>query len=110
MLQISHGKFHEDKGAAWDLQTVTVAMCGTPHAMMKNDDKQRIAACVKMGSKYDLRVGDRVYEMEGKESDLDRFPPLEPLFSCSFLCRIRQLILPGGRLKGENLCKIAREL
>ncbi len=83
-IQVSHGKFHQDKGAAWGPQTVTGAMCGAPHAMMKNNDKQRVAACVKMGSQYGFRVGDRVYELDGKESDLGRFPPLKPLSSCSF--------------------------
>ena len=54
--------------------TVSDAMCGAKHTMMKNGtDKDCTLACVKMGSKYALVVGDKVYELDGKESDLQKF-------------------------------------
>ena len=49
-------------------------MCGPKHTMMKNtDDKKCTLECVKMGSPYSLVVGGKVYELAGKEKDLEKF-------------------------------------
>ncbi len=54
--------------------TVTDAMCGAKHTMMKDTpDKKCTLECVKMGSKYGLIVGDKVYDLDGKEGDLEKF-------------------------------------
>ena len=54
--------------------TVTDSMCGAKHTMMKGtSDKDCTIACVKMGSKYGLVVGDKVYELDAKEGDLEKF-------------------------------------
>ena len=64
----------QGKGKAETLTgTVSDAMCGAKHTMMKNaSDKDCTLACVKMGAKYALVVGDKVYELDGKEADLQK--------------------------------------
>ena len=53
---------------------ITDTMCGAKHTMMKNvSDKECTLACVKMGSAYGLVVGDKVYELDGKAGDLEKF-------------------------------------
>lgn len=50
------------------------AMCGAKHTMMQNtSDKDCTLACVKMGSKYALVIGDKAYELDGKVGDLEKF-------------------------------------
>jgi len=54
--------------------SVTDFLCGAKHTMMKNTpDKECTIACVKAGSKYGLVVGDKVYELDGKEADLEKY-------------------------------------
>jgi len=49
-------------------------LCGAKHTMMKDTpDKDCTLACVKAGSKYSLVVGDKVYELDGKEDALAKF-------------------------------------
>jgi hypothetical protein len=48
--------------------TVTDAMCGAKHH--GDDAAACIKGCVSHGSKYGLVVGDKVYELSGKEDDL----------------------------------------
>lgn len=53
--------------------TVNDLMCGAKHNMIKNATaRQYTLACVRLGSKYDLVVGDKVYELEGKSGDLEK--------------------------------------
>ena len=47
-------------------------MCGLKHQMGNIPDKECTAQCVAMGSKYALIVGDTVYELDGKSSDLEK--------------------------------------
>jgi len=49
-------------------------MCGAKHTMMKGTpDKECAIQCAKMGSKYGLVVGDKVYDLDGKEGDAEKF-------------------------------------
>jgi len=48
------------------------AMCGVKHQMGNIPDKECAQKCVSMGSKYALIVGDKVYELDGKSSDLEK--------------------------------------
>jgi hypothetical protein len=53
---------------------VTDAMCGAGHSMMGNiPDKQCVLGCVKGGSKYALIVGKKVYTLDGKPADFEKF-------------------------------------
>ena len=53
---------------------VTDFMCGAKHTMMPGTpEKECTMTCVKMGSKYGLAVADKVYELEGKEAELEKF-------------------------------------
>lgn len=69
------GVFAQSKGGTTTLQgTITDTMCGVKHGMMQNTtDKQCTIACVKGGSSYGLVVGDKVYTLEGKAGDLEKF-------------------------------------
>ena len=64
----------QGKGTTTLQGTVSDAMCGVKHGMMQNaTDKECTMACVKGGSKYALVVGDKVYTLEGKAGDLEKF-------------------------------------
>jgi len=53
--------------------TISDTTCGIKHAMMKNaTDKQCTLGCAKMGSKYALVVGDKVYTLEGNAGNLEK--------------------------------------
>ena len=53
---------------------VTDDMCTRKHTMMPGKpDSDCVRACVKAGSKYALLVGDKVYKLEGKNEQADRF-------------------------------------
>lgn len=53
---------------------VTDTMCGAQHSMMGNiPDKQCVLGCVKGGSKYGLIVGKKVYTLDGKPADFEKF-------------------------------------
>ena len=63
-----------------DAQTETLTgtmcdvMCGTKHRMMTFvSDKDCTLGCVKLGFKYALFTGGKVYELDGKEADLEKF-------------------------------------
>jgi hypothetical protein len=46
--------------------------------MMGNvPDKDCVLGCVKGGSKYALIVGDKVYTVEGKTADLEKFAAMK---------------------------------
>ena len=47
-------------------------MCGLKHQMGNISDKECTNKCVGMGSQYALIVGDTVYELNGKSSDLEK--------------------------------------
>ncbi len=52
---------------------VSDATCGRKHTMMPGkSDAVCTRECVKMGSKYALVVGDKVYTLEGGAEDLDK--------------------------------------
>jgi hypothetical protein len=54
--------------------TVNDFMCGTKHTMMPGTpDKECTLTCIKMGSKYGLVVADKVYQLDGKEAELEKF-------------------------------------
>ena len=65
----------QEKGKTVTLSgSITDFMCGAKHTMMPGTpDKECTMACVGMGSKYGLVVGDKVYELDGKEADLQKF-------------------------------------
>ena len=53
--------------------TISDTTCGVKHTMMKNaTDRQCTLGCVKMGSKYALVVGDKVYALEGRAGNLEK--------------------------------------
>ena len=53
--------------------TICDTMCGAKHRMMTFvSDKDCTNACVKLGLKYALFVGKKVYELDGKEGDLEK--------------------------------------
>ncbi len=53
--------------------TISDTTCGIKHTMMKNaTDKQCTLGCARMGSKYALAVGDKVYTLEGSAGDLEK--------------------------------------
>jgi hypothetical protein len=53
---------------------ITDDMCARKHTMMPgNPDSDCVRACVKAGSKHAVLVGDRVYKLEGKAEQADRF-------------------------------------
>ena len=53
---------------------VTDVTCGAEHTMMGNiPAKQCVLGCVKGGSKYGLVVGKKVYTLEGKNADFEKF-------------------------------------
>jgi len=52
---------------------VSDTACGRRHTMMPGkSDAVCTRECVKMGSKYALVVGDKVYTLEGGSEDLDK--------------------------------------
>ncbi len=52
---------------------VSDSTCGRKHTMMPGkSDAECTHQCVKMGSKYALVVGDKVYTLEGGSEDLDK--------------------------------------
>ena len=53
--------------------TVTDIMCGAKH--MGANAATCMKGCVSQGSKYGLVVGDKVYELTGKEADLEKIGP-----------------------------------
>ena len=53
--------------------TVSDAMCGAKH--MGANAAACMKGCVGNGSKYALVVGDKVYELTGKEADLAKIGP-----------------------------------
>ena len=54
--------------------TMCDVMCGSKHKMMTFvSDKECTLGCVKLGFKYALFVGGKVYELDGKEADLEKF-------------------------------------
>jgi hypothetical protein len=54
---------------------ITDTMCGAKHTMMPGiPEKDCITLCMmKMGADYGLVVGDKLYALEGKEADLEKF-------------------------------------
>jgi hypothetical protein len=52
--------------------TIGDTMCGVKHQMGNIPDKECTQKCVGMGSKYALIVGDTVYELDGKSSDIEK--------------------------------------
>lgn len=65
----------QEKGQSKTFEgVVTDTMCGAGHTMMGNiPDKQCVLGCVKGGSKYGLIVGKKVYTLEGKSADFEKF-------------------------------------
>ena len=52
---------------------ISDTMCGAKTSSHGGDDKQCTIDCVKkMGAKYALVVGTKVYALEGKEADLEK--------------------------------------
>lgn len=72
-LLLSNG-LAQAQGAKQTLEgTISDTTCGIKHTMMKNaTDKQCTLGCVKMGSKYALVAGDKVYTLEGKTGNLEK--------------------------------------
>jgi len=53
--------------------TISDTMCGAKFSSHGGDDKQCTIDCVKkMGGKYALVVGTKVYTLEGKEADVEK--------------------------------------
>src|SRR5258706_10877550 len=53
---------------------VTDTMCGADHSMMGNiPDKQCVLGCAKGNGKYALIVGKKVYKLDGKPADFEKF-------------------------------------
>ncbi|MBN9615396.1 MAG: hypothetical protein BGO25_03330 [Acidobacteriales bacterium 59-55] len=54
--------------------TVTDAMCGAHHTMMKNATPAECTrACVKQGAEFALASGDKVYTLKSDKAQFDRF-------------------------------------
>ena len=72
-MLVSNG-LAQAKGARQTLEgTISDATCGVKHGMMKDaTDKQCTLGCVKMGSKYVLVIGDKVYTLEGNAGNLEK--------------------------------------
>jgi len=51
---------------------VSDAMCGASHMMEGKTPAECVRECVKEGSKYALVVGDKVYNLTGHETELDK--------------------------------------
>ncbi len=64
----------KDKGKEKTLTgVVSDSACGRKHTMMPGkSDAVCTRECVKMGSKFALVVGDKVYTLEGGAEDLDK--------------------------------------
>lgn len=70
---LAGGALAQSKGKPETLTgTITDTMCGAKHTMKNSTDKECTLGCVKMGAKYGLVVGDKVYELEGKPSELEK--------------------------------------
>lgn len=70
---LSGGALAQSKGKQQTLTgTLTDTMCGAKHMMKNTTDKDCAVGCVKMGAKYGLIEGDQVYELDGKESELEK--------------------------------------
>ncbi len=50
---------------------ITDDMCGKKHMIEGKSDAECIRECVKSGAKYALLVGDKVYVLAGKTSEVD---------------------------------------
>lgn len=50
---------------------ITDSMCGAKH-MIAGDDAKCVRTCVKGGSHFALLVGDKVYQLNGHEGELDK--------------------------------------
>jgi len=72
VLLIAGTAWAQGKGEQTLTGKVTDMMCGAKHNMATPgmSEKDCVATCIKMGSKYGLIVGDKVYELDGKENDL----------------------------------------
>lgn len=68
------GKESKEKGKEKTLTgVVSDSACGRKHTMMAGkSDAVCTRECVKMGSKYALVVGSKVYTLEGGAEDLDK--------------------------------------
>lgn len=53
--------------------TVGDDMCGKKHMMPGKSDAECTRLCVKAGSHYALRVGDKVYKLNGAAAQLDKY-------------------------------------
>ena len=64
----------QSKGETTLSGTVSDSMCGADHSMMgKMTPKECTLACVKSGAKYVLVVGTKIYTLEGKAADFEKF-------------------------------------
>ena len=52
---------------------VSDSMCGAHHMAKDKSPAECTRACVKQGMKYALVVGEKVYTLEGHETELDKF-------------------------------------
>lgn len=53
---------------------VTDDMCARKHTMMPGKpDSECVRACVKAGSKHALLVGDKLYKLDGRTDEVDKF-------------------------------------
>lgn len=52
--------------------TISDSMCGAKH-MMSGDDPKCVHSCIKNGSQYALVVDDKVYVLQGRKEELDKF-------------------------------------
>ena len=53
---------------------ISDTMCGAKHTMMPaGHEKECTMDCMKMGAKFALVVGDKVYQLDGKEAELAKF-------------------------------------
>jgi hypothetical protein len=74
ILLVGSGMARSDVKTETLTGTMCDVMCGAKHRMMTFvSDKDCTLGCVKLGFKYALFVGGKVYELDGKESDLEKF-------------------------------------
>ena len=52
--------------------TISDSMCGAKH-MMSGDDPKCVRSCIKSGSQYVLVVNDKLYGLQGRNEELDKF-------------------------------------
>ena len=53
--------------------TVSDSLCGSDHGIKATGDPECTRMCVELGAQYALVVGKKMYVLQGRQSDLERF-------------------------------------